>query len=85
MEPALRAVCKDVRIGTILIQTNSNTGEPEVKGLVLRVEGALRPVTIRSSRVSVAGIPSAATCLVIAISSFVPAGHSRSRQQVAGW
>lgn len=31
MEPALRAVCKDVRIGTILIQTNCNTGEPEVK------------------------------------------------------
>lgn len=31
MEPALRAVCKDVRIGTILIQTNCNTGEPEVR------------------------------------------------------
>lgn len=30
MEPALRAVCKDVRIGTILIQTNRYTGEPEV-------------------------------------------------------
>ncbi|KAL7985672.1 hypothetical protein Chor_004242 [Crotalus horridus] len=29
MEPALRAVCKDVRIGTILIQTNRYTGEPE--------------------------------------------------------
>uniref|UniRef100_A0A452VAC1 Uridine-cytidine kinase n=1 Tax=Ursus maritimus TaxID=29073 RepID=A0A452VAC1_URSMA len=29
MEPALRAVCKDVRIGTILIQTNQRTGEPE--------------------------------------------------------
>ncbi|OWK03217.1 hypothetical protein Celaphus_00007727 [Cervus elaphus hippelaphus] len=29
MEPALRAVCKDVRIGTILIQTNQLTGEPE--------------------------------------------------------
>lgn len=33
MEPALRAVCKDVRIGTILIQTNQLTGEPEVGGL----------------------------------------------------
>lgn len=31
MEPALRAVCKDVRIGTILIQTNQLTGEPEVR------------------------------------------------------
>lgn len=34
MEPALRAVCKDVRIGTILIQTNCNTGEPEVRRLL---------------------------------------------------
>lgn len=33
IEPALRAVCKDVRIGTILIQTNQLTGEPEVRGL----------------------------------------------------
>lgn len=31
MEPALRAVCKDVRIGKILIQTNQDTGEPEVQ------------------------------------------------------
>lgn len=31
MEPALRAVCKDVRIGKILIQTNQDTGEPEVR------------------------------------------------------
>ncbi|XP_035996859.1 uridine-cytidine kinase-like 1a isoform X6 [Fundulus heteroclitus] len=29
MEPALRAVCKDVRIGKILIQTNLDSGEPE--------------------------------------------------------
>ena len=32
MEPALRAVCKDVRIGKILIQTNLDSGEPEVGG-----------------------------------------------------
>lgn len=32
MEPALRAVCKDVRIGKILIQTNADSGEPEVSG-----------------------------------------------------
>ena len=32
MEPALRAVCKDVRIGKILIQTNLDSGEPEVTG-----------------------------------------------------
>lgn len=30
MEPALRAVCKDVRIGKILIQTNLDSGEPDV-------------------------------------------------------
>ncbi|XP_075427780.1 uridine-cytidine kinase-like 1 isoform X3 [Ascaphus truei] len=35
MEPALRAVCKDVRIGTILIQTNPSTGEPELHYLRL--------------------------------------------------
>ncbi|KAJ8360890.1 hypothetical protein SKAU_G00174150 [Synaphobranchus kaupii] len=29
MEPALRAICKDVRIGKILIQTNQDSGEPE--------------------------------------------------------
>lgn len=39
MEPALRAVCKDVRIGTILIQTNCNTGEPEVKPRALGCRG----------------------------------------------
>lgn len=41
MEPALRAVCKDVRIGTILIQTNCNTGEPEVKPGALGGRGHL--------------------------------------------
>ena len=30
MEPALESVCKDVRIGKILIQTNEDTHEPEV-------------------------------------------------------
>lgn len=40
MEPALRAVCKDVRIGTILIQTNCNTGEPEVKTKPLQTSPA---------------------------------------------
>jgi uridine kinase len=31
MEQALSEVCKDVRIGKILIQNNDDTGEPEVK------------------------------------------------------
>ena len=30
MEQALSEVCKDVRIGKILIQNNDDTGEPEV-------------------------------------------------------
>ena len=30
MEPALEEVCKDARIGKILIQTNEETEEPEV-------------------------------------------------------
>lgn len=31
MEQALTAVCKDIRLGKILIQTNHDTGEPEVE------------------------------------------------------
>ncbi|NXU07490.1 UCKL1 protein, partial [Buphagus erythrorhynchus] len=31
MEQALTAVCKDIRLGKILIQTNLDTGEPEVR------------------------------------------------------
>jgi uridine kinase len=30
MEQALNEVCKDIRIGKILIQTNDKTGEPEL-------------------------------------------------------
>jgi len=30
MEQAVCDVCKDIRIGKILIQTNRSTGEPEV-------------------------------------------------------
>ena len=30
MEPALESLCKDVRIGKILIQTNEVTSEPEL-------------------------------------------------------
>ncbi|CAB4000529.1 uridine-cytidine kinase-like 1, partial [Paramuricea clavata] len=35
MEPALESVCKDVRIGKILIQTNEDTDEPELHFLRL--------------------------------------------------
>ncbi|NXU37231.1 UCKL1 protein, partial [Drymodes brunneopygia] len=34
MEQALTAVCKDIRLGKILIQTNLDTGEPEVSPAV---------------------------------------------------
>ncbi len=35
MEPALCEVCKDIRLGKILIQTNLDTGEPEVSTYLL--------------------------------------------------
>ncbi|NXY14932.1 UCKL1 protein, partial [Atrichornis clamosus] len=35
MEQALTAVCKDIRLGKILIQTNLDTGEPEVSPAAL--------------------------------------------------
>uniref|UniRef100_A0A8C4QAH6 Uridine-cytidine kinase n=1 Tax=Eptatretus burgeri TaxID=7764 RepID=A0A8C4QAH6_EPTBU len=35
MEPALRAICKDIHLGKILIQTNHYTGEPELHYLRL--------------------------------------------------
>lgn len=34
MEQAVCDVCKDIRIGKILIQTNLQTGEPEVRILI---------------------------------------------------
>lgn len=41
MEQALTAVCKDIRLGKILIQTNLDTGEPEVSPAAAR-HAALR-------------------------------------------
>ncbi|KFW69123.1 Uridine-cytidine kinase-like 1, partial [Pygoscelis adeliae] len=38
MEQALTAVCKDIRLGKILIQTNHDTGEPELPSLRLPKE-----------------------------------------------
>jgi uridine kinase len=37
MEQAVCDVCKDIRIGKILIQTNLSTGEPEVSDLGVEV------------------------------------------------
>jgi len=45
MEPALRAVWKDVRIGKILIQTNLDSGEPEVTQDNNRMN-AMKPVSL---------------------------------------
>jgi uridine kinase len=39
MEQAVCDVCKDIRIGKILIQTNLTTGEPEVTCLLLFICG----------------------------------------------
>lgn len=36
MEQAVCDVCKDIRIGKILIQTNLQTGEPEVSYLQMQ-------------------------------------------------
>lgn len=36
MEQALNEVCKDIRIGKILIQTNTDTGEPEVNHIFMQ-------------------------------------------------
>jgi uridine kinase len=37
MEQAVCDVCKDIRIGKILIQTNFSTGEPEVSSFSYRL------------------------------------------------
>lgn len=37
MEQAVRDVCKDIRIGKILIQTNQQTGEPEVFIILINI------------------------------------------------
>uniref|UniRef100_A0A8C9ZA80 uridine/cytidine kinase n=1 Tax=Sander lucioperca TaxID=283035 RepID=A0A8C9ZA80_SANLU len=52
MEPALRAVCKDVRIGKILIQTNIDSGEPELHYLRLPKDISEDHVILMDSTVS---------------------------------
>uniref|UniRef100_A0A3B4AQ30 Phosphoribosyltransferase domain-containing protein n=1 Tax=Periophthalmus magnuspinnatus TaxID=409849 RepID=A0A3B4AQ30_9GOBI len=52
MEPALRAVCKDVRIGKILIQTNMDSGEPELHYLRLPKDISEDHVILMDSTVS---------------------------------
>nr|XP_043893657.1 uridine-cytidine kinase-like 1 isoform X3 [Solea senegalensis] len=52
MEPALRAVCKDVRIGKILIQTNLDSGEPELHYLRLPKDIGEDHVILMDSTVS---------------------------------
>lgn len=38
MEQALCEVCKDIRLGKILIQTNLDTGEPEVRPKYIHIQ-----------------------------------------------
>ncbi|KAK0135629.1 Uridine-cytidine kinase-like 1 [Merluccius polli] len=52
MEQALMAVCKDIRLGKILIQTNHNTGEPELHYLRLPKEISEDYVILMDSTVS---------------------------------
>ncbi|XP_029281986.1 uridine-cytidine kinase-like 1a isoform X3 [Cottoperca gobio] len=52
MEPALKAVCKDVRIGKILIQTNLDSGEPELHYLRLPKDISEDHVILMDSTVS---------------------------------
>ncbi|NXP54709.1 UCKL1 protein, partial [Heliornis fulica] len=52
MEQALTAVCKDIRLGKILIQTNHDTGEPELHYLRLPKEIGEDYVILMDSTVS---------------------------------
>ncbi|KAJ0061374.1 hypothetical protein NL108_017392, partial [Boleophthalmus pectinirostris] len=52
MEQSLRAVCKDIRLGKILIQTNHDTGEPELHYLRLPKEISEDYVILMDSTVS---------------------------------
>ncbi|XP_039202054.1 uridine-cytidine kinase-like 1 isoform X1 [Crotalus tigris] len=52
MEQALIAVCKDIRLGKILIQTNHDTGEPELHYLRLPKEISEDYVILMDSTVS---------------------------------
>uniref|UniRef100_A0A8C6L5W2 Uridine-cytidine kinase n=1 Tax=Nothobranchius furzeri TaxID=105023 RepID=A0A8C6L5W2_NOTFU len=52
MEPALMAVCKDIRLGKILIQTNHDTGEPELHYLRLPKDLSEDYVILMDSTVS---------------------------------
>ncbi|XP_035747052.1 LOW QUALITY PROTEIN: uridine-cytidine kinase-like 1, partial [Egretta garzetta] len=53
MEQALTAVCKDIRLGKILIQTNHDTGEPELHYLRLPKEISEDYVILMDSTVSI--------------------------------
>lgn len=55
MEQALMAVCKDIRLGKILIQTNHDTGEPEVCGRRPLLSSAQQQVDHADKKIS-AGI-----------------------------
>uniref|UniRef100_A0A3Q3ING3 uridine/cytidine kinase n=1 Tax=Monopterus albus TaxID=43700 RepID=A0A3Q3ING3_MONAL len=52
MEQALMAVCKDIRLGKILIQTNQDTGEPELHYLRLPKDISEDYVILMDSTVS---------------------------------
>jgi uridine kinase len=52
LEPAVQAVCKDIKMGKILIQTNDTSGEPELHFLRLPPEIASNHVLLLDATVA---------------------------------
>uniref|UniRef100_A0A673XVP7 Phosphoribosyltransferase domain-containing protein n=1 Tax=Salmo trutta TaxID=8032 RepID=A0A673XVP7_SALTR len=76
MESSLRVVCKDVRIGKILIQTNLDSGEPDLHYLRLPKDISEEHLILMDSTVSTgaAAMMAVRTLLKIALVSLLMAG-----------
>ncbi|KAI9515548.1 hypothetical protein NQZ68_025054, partial [Dissostichus eleginoides] len=75
MEPALRAVCKDVRIGKILIQTNVDSGEPELHYLRLPKDISEDHVILMDSSVSTGAAAMMAVRVLLVALTFHHSGY----------
>ncbi|XP_032950978.1 uridine-cytidine kinase-like 1 isoform X5 [Rhinolophus ferrumequinum] len=82
MEPALRAVCKDVRIGTILIQTNQLTGEPELHYLRLPKDISDDHVILMDCTVSTGAAAMMAVRVLLGTSATATLGQTQPRTAV---
>uniref|UniRef100_A0A8C3S8Z3 Phosphoribosyltransferase domain-containing protein n=1 Tax=Chelydra serpentina TaxID=8475 RepID=A0A8C3S8Z3_CHESE len=77
MEQALTAVCKDIRLGKILIQTNHDTGEPELHYLRLPKEISEDYVILMDSTVSTgAAAMMAVRVLLVSLPGGLPGGEA---------